>query len=255
METIGRNPLQGVTNIIRFNWHFYAVAFVFISFLLIALNYLPQQFYLIIITLIFLIIFSIIISLAVSYYIYDYSNLYTLDWLQNIQTKSFKNIANINAGFDETSALLASRFPNTILSVYDFYDKNKHTEISIERARKRYPPYHNTLQIDTKNILLNSNQFSAIFLVLAAHEIRNKEERINFFKQLKECISSDGKIIVVEHQRDLINFIAFNIGFLHFYSSNNWLNTFKMAGLQLSNSFKITPFISTFILTKNGNTP
>ncbi len=255
METIGRKPLQGVTNIIRFNWHFYVIAFVFISFLLIALNYLPQQFHLISIILVFLIVFSITISLAVSYYIYDYSNLYTLDWLQNIHSNSFTNIANINAGFDETSALLANHFPNAILNVYDFYDKNKHTEMSIERARKTYPPHHNTLQIDTKNVSVNSNHFGAIFLILAAHEIRNEAERINFFKQLKESISNDGKIIVVEHQRDIMNFLAFNIGFLHFYSQSNWLNTFKKAELQLSSNFKITPFISTFILSKNGNTP
>ena len=49
-----------------------------------------------------------------------------------------------------------------------------------------------------------------LFLLLAAHEIRNDEERVNFFKQLKNVLSPAGKIIVVEHQRDIYNFMAYN---------------------------------------------
>ena len=76
-----------------------------------------------------------------------------------------------------------------------------------------------------------------------------------FFTQLKKTLNDTGKIIVVEHLRDLNNFIAYNFGFFHFYSQSCWENVFKDAGLNKFDTFKITPFISAFILTKNGITP
>ena len=61
-----------------------------------------------------------------------------------------------------------------------------------------------------------------------------------------------GQVIVTEHLRDTANFIAYNIGFLHFHSKETWLQTFRNAGFKVFQEIKITPFISTFILTKNG---
>ena len=254
MEALTRKPLQGVANIIRFNWHFYAIAFVFVSSILIFKNYLPYRFQFTALVFALLIITSTLISLIVSYYIYDFSNLYLLNWLNNLNIESAESIVNINAGFDETSYLLKQKFPNATFDTYDFYDKKKHTEISIERARKAYPAFPNTINISTNNVSLNSSSIDYIFLILAAHEIRENNERINFFNQLLNFLGKDGKIIVVEHQRDVANFFAFNIGFLHFYSTKNWLQTFTSAELQVNHQFKITPFISTFILSKNGTT-
>jgi hypothetical protein len=247
METI-RKPFQGISNIIRFNWHFYAIA----AFVIIALGifqkYLPHHLSLGVTFIIGLIVLTIFISLAVSYYIYDYSSLYTFDWLNQLKIKDDKCIVNISAGFDETSAILAEKFPQTKLKVFDFYDAAKHTEVSIERACKAYPPYPRTEIVNTNAIPLENNSVDIIFLILAAHEIRNNEERIHFFSQLKKSLTSQGKIIVVEHTRDMYNFMAYTIGFFHFLSKNTWLKSFSESDLKIKSSFKITPFITVFVL-------
>ncbi len=93
-----------------------------------------------------------------------------------------KQLVNINAGFDETSLLLKEKYPDSDLIVFDFYDPVKHTEISIERARKAYPQFPGTTKISTNNIPLKDNSADYIFLLLAAHEIRNDEERIDVFQ-------------------------------------------------------------------------
>ena len=90
-------------------------------------------------------------------------------------------------------------------------------------------------------------------LIFAAHEIRNEEERSLFFKELARILKPGGNIVVTEHLKDLPNFMAYNIGFLHFHSKRSWLTTFKSADLILKKETKQTPFISTFILCKNGN--
>lgn len=205
----------------------------------------------------FIIIASLIatvtaISLLTSYYIYDYTKLYTLDWLDPYLNNQYDRAVNINAGFDETSYLLKHKFkPNEFL-VFDFYDPKLHTEISIKRARKAYPSFPQTVEIATNKIPIAENSVDIIFLIFAAHEIRNELERIIFFNELKRCLKSNGKIIVVEHLRDTFNFLAYNIGFLHFHSRNSWVKTFNKSGLFIQNEIKFTPFLTTFILTKNG---
>lgn len=254
MEKVNRKSFQGVGNIVRFNWHFYLIAFAIVIVLWFTRNYLPTTLnWLTTGTIIFTII-TTFISLVISYFIYDYSNLYSLKWLDFLNIKNNTTLLNTNAGFDETSAILQHKFPNTNLIVLDFYDANKHTEISIERARKVYPIFPNTINISTDNIPLQANSIDYIFLIFAAHEIRNKAERITFFKQLRNVLKDNGKIIVTEHQRDLPNFIAYTIGFFHFYSNKTWKSIFAQSSLNIEKEFKINPFVTTFILTKNGIT-
>lgn len=247
-----RKPFQGVWNIIRFNWQFYVLAIISIVVLLLLRKNFTVALLVVCNTLAILIISSILISLLVSCYIYDFSNLYRLSWLDNLPLKINGRIANINAGFDETSNLLKDKFANSELIVFDFYDPNKHTEISIKRARKVYPPYPNTQQVTTDHLPLDDNSTEKVFAILSAHEIRSDKERNYFFQELHRVLSPTGQIIVTEHLRDTVNFLAYNLGAIHFYSKQKWLQTFHASGLIVAEEIKITPFITTFILVKNG---
>lgn len=244
-----RKAFTGVWNIIRFNWHFYAVSVPLILIAFYISIYFNGLLYLVLISVLILAGLSILISLAVSWYIYDHSNLYKLDWLDNMNLPAAVNIANINAGFDETSELLKNKYPQAKLDVFDFYDKNKHTEVSIERARNAYPPYPGTASINTDKPGLKTGFYDIIFLILAVHEIRNNSERVQFFKYLSSSLKPEGFIIIVEHQRNLMNFIAFNIGFVHFHPPKTWLCNFKDSGLKVREIKKLTPFLNIYSLS------
>jgi ubiquinone/menaquinone biosynthesis C-methylase UbiE len=253
MESSVRKPFQGVMNIIRFNWHFYALSASIVVFIFLIQHYFISLG----VTgdiLMLLIVCSTLISLAVSAYIYDFSDLYKLSWLNHLNSGNKEKMININAGFDETSILLISKFENCELFIADFYDPEKHTEISIKRARKAYPPFPNTQLVSTTHLPIQDNSADKIFTILSAHEIRNEKERITFFKELYRVLKPNGKVIVTEHLRDTANFLAYNIGFFHFHSKGVWMKTFRSSGLQLVEEIKITPFITTFILEKNGTT-
>jgi ubiquinone/menaquinone biosynthesis C-methylase UbiE len=247
-----RKPFQGVSNIVRFNWHFYALSMVAILCVLCT-NYADKLplFYTNII--LFFIITPTLISLLVSYYVYDFSNLYKLDWLDDMVLIPNKKMLNVNAGFDETSILLKEKYPHSELIVFDFYDPKKHTEVSIKRARNAYPPYPNTVSINTSKLHLSVDSIDIIFVTFSAHEIRNDAERIVFFKELHRILTKNGKIVVTEHLRDLPNFLAYNIGFVHFMPKKSWYETFEIAQFEIKKEQKITPFISTFTLKKKWN--
>jgi hypothetical protein len=250
MEAVVRKPFQGVINIVRFNWHFYVIASIIIVLLALLTNSIPQGFRWAISATIIIICSTTLVTLLVSYFVYDRSGLYNFTWLKDLKAASNATIVNINAGFDETSAGLKLRYPHAHLRVFDFYDPAKHTEVSIERARKAYAPYPNTKAITTSQIPITAGSVDLIFNIFAIHEIRNRGERIGFLKQQYEILSDNGRCVVVEHQRDIANFMAYNIGFFHFYSRAEWMANFSNAGFTISTVKKITPFVTVYILKK-----
>lgn len=240
---LNRKPLQGVLNIIRFNWHLYVMAIVFLVGLLIIKNYFPNNIRLLFDISIIGIGITIFTSLLTSFYIYDVSDLYQFKW---IKMNGANKILNIHAGFDETSDLLAKKIPNAEIVICDFYNSKIHTEISIKRARKKFPPKSNTISVPTDKLPFDNTIFDHTFVIFSAHEIRNDKERVVFFSELKRV--TKGQIVVMEHLRDFNNFIAYTVGFFHFYPQKKWINTFHDANLRVKDTFKVTPFITTYIL-------
>ena len=255
MDEVARTPYQGVVNIIRFNWHFYLIAGTSVLLILIASVWVSNLLFWVLVAIAFGSITSTCISLLVSYFVYDRSRLYEFSWLSQFDRSEIQTMVNVHAGFDETSWILQRNFPSAEMKVFDFYDSSKHTEVSIERARKAYPPYGGTMKISTSKLPLPNNSVNLIFNIFALHEVRHRDERTRFLQEQVRALRDDGTVVVVEHLRDVPNFLAYNIGFFHFLSDQEWSSNFKLAGLGMVNRFKITPFINVFVLRKaNGNT-
>ncbi|RYE34725.1 MAG: methyltransferase [Sphingobacteriales bacterium] len=249
-----RGRYQGTWNIIRFNRHFYVLALLSVSGLIVVEIFLEGVIGTLMLAAATVISLSTVISLAVSLWVYDLSGFYKMNWIRYSGLPKGAQVFNIHAGFDETSSLLSDKFPLAKLTAYDFYDPIEHTEISIKRARTAYPSFPGTQKISTKGTGLPVHKADMIFLIFSLHEIRNTEERRNFLRTLKGLLTSEGRIIVVEHQRDLPNFIAFNVGFFHFYSPASWMKDFNSAGLLIERREAFTPFVNLYTLIKNDST-
>lgn len=247
-----RYPLQGVSNIIRFNSHFFVLSGIGLVLLIMGSLWLSHPYSIVSGILAAGMLSVNVISLLVSFYVYDLSGFYQWHWAALVHLPPNALMVNIHAGFDETSHILQAQYPLATLAVFDFYNPRQHTEISIRRARKVYPPYPGTVPVATTQLPLPEQSVDLVWLVFAAHEIRNADERQQFFKELFRALKSNGQIIVVEHLRDRVNFLAYNIGFLHFYPASVWRNDFAAAGFTISTKRKKTPFITIYTLSKNG---
>jgi SAM-dependent methyltransferase len=244
---IKRRKFQGVSNILSFNRHFYVFGFLALALIIVSkyISSWPDSLYLVVILAF---IYGLIMPLFVSAYVYDFSGFYNLDWLQkmNIEDAKDKLNLNINAGFDETSYIIESILPYSTLQVYDFYNANQHTEPAIIRARKVSLVYPTTQQINSNFIPLPDNSVDNIFLLSAIHEIRRQDEKVQFLKECRRVCKPTGNVIMVEHLRDFPNFIAFTIGFTHFFSKATWKKAFLEAGFNSFKETKFTAFMSIF---------
>ena len=246
---IRRRKFQGVLNILSFNRHFYYIGLI-VLFAVILGHYLFNYNDYLKWFLVVIIIYGLLAPLLVSAYVYDFSKYYDFKWVDNINLKGKNNLVNINAGFDETSFILKNKFQSSNLQVFDFYDQTRHTEQAIKRARKVSKVYPDTRLISTDKIPLKDSSIDILFLLSAAHEVRSNEEKELFFNECFRVLKKQGKILVVEHLRDLPNFLAFSVGFMHFFSKKTWKSVFDKANIKLEEEIKFTPFMSVFVLEK-----
>ena len=245
-----RRKFQGVLNILSFNRHFYVFGLSALLLIILIKVYFSISDFLFW-TIVFAFIYGLIMPLIVSAYVYDFSDYYSLKWLNQFNFKDKKNqkIININAGFDETSFLIKEEFPKSNLAVLDFYNPKSHTEAAIVRARKVSLVYPNTSQISTNYIPHQDNSADLIFMLSAVHEIRSNDEKVLFLKECHRICKPGGKVIMVEHLRDTPNFLAFSVGFTHFFSKKVWKKSFEQAGFSSFKEYKFTPFMSIFLAT------
>jgi SAM-dependent methyltransferase len=247
---VKRRQFQGVLNILSFNRHFYFFGLAVLAVLVasrLLIEWSDTAFWLIIAAF----LYGLIMPLIVSAYVYDFSGYYKFDWLKEIFTgdKAPELIVNINAGFDETSFIIKNKFPESDLKVFDFYNAKQHTEAAIIRARKVSLVYPDTQQISSDLIPLKDHTVDIVFLLSAVHEIRSDEEKARFLKECYRLCKPGAKIVMVEHLRDFPNFLAFSVGFTHFFSRSTWKKAFNRAGFSSFKETKFTPFMSVFTCT------
>lgn len=245
-----RRKFQGVLNILSFNRHFYVVG-LGVLLLLFTSHFLikwPEPLFWIIVAAF---TYGLVMPLLVSAYVYDFSGYYEMNWLEDIisRQKSAGIIINIHAGFDETSYLIKNKFPGSELKAYDFYDAKRHTEPAIKRARKVTIGFPDTRQVTSNSLPLMDHTVDIVFLLSALHEIRSNEEKAVFLKECHRVCKPGGKVVIVEHLRDFPNFLAFSVGFTHFFSRSVWRNVIGRADFGTFQEAKFTPFMSIFECT------
>ncbi len=246
-----RTPFQGLVNVISFNRYTYILAIILAAIGFAVGCYSDEwQIYGYIMGIAAIV--PVIASVVVSHYVYDRSDLYTLNWLEGVEIASTGLILNFHSGFDETSGLLRDRFPNADLKTFDFFDDKKATEASIRRARKARNRDSAVQRVCPSDLPLDNSCADSIFLIFAAHEIREHSDRVQFFQEISRVAKDSARIVVTEHIRDLPNTLAYSVGVFHLFSRSAWQRTFHEAGLKLIREIKITPFVTGFVLAKYG---
>lgn len=192
--------------------------------------------------------FWLVGSLLASYWVYDHSALCRWEWIAGLFPVPPSRWANIHVGLDETTLKLRELFPGTTSTILDLYDPVEMTEPSIRRARKLTPAPVPAAHAEVTALPFSSQELDAAFLIFAAHEIRRPELRLCFFRELRRVLKPGGRILIVEHLRDLPNFLVFGPGFFHFHPRGEWRRLANEAGLAVAREFRFTPFVGVFLL-------
>jgi SAM-dependent methyltransferase len=237
--------------IIQFNWPFYVAAIVVLIPALAGLLLLPGLTLKFVCGLAFAgAAYFVFGSLGVSHFIYDRSDLYRWGWLDRaLRGIDVRRAIFCHSGFDESSAELRKKFGNVQWQVLDHFDEKQMTEASIRRARAMNPPTQGTLPSRYDAWPVAAELADVVLGLLAIHELRSEAERSAWFGESKRCLRKGGRVVLVEHMRDAVNFLAFGPGFLHFHSPTSWRRCWESAGFRSIDQFRLTPFVRVFVLS------
>jgi SAM-dependent methyltransferase len=252
--TVVRGRYAGVLSILQYNWHFYAASLGALLGIgaLLWFRLLPRAGEPILIGAAALTGFWSLSSLLASYYIYDYIGVTRWSWLPQMLSFPPQRWLNIHAGLDESTHVLMQLFPNSRHTAVDIYDPVEMTEPSIARARRLHPAAESAVAGKLDALPLPDRDRDTLFLLFAAHEIRQPARRTEFFLESARVLAGPGQLLLVEHMRDWKNFVAFGPGFLHFHSRAEWLRLARDAGLMVEREDCVTPFVRCFLTTKAG---
>jgi SAM-dependent methyltransferase len=247
LEPFGK--YKGVSQIIRYNWSLYVLtSFAATSCIAVAGLLVAGIWSRLLFTIGVFVICWMTTSLLVSHYVYDRSGLYDFRWMLERIPSQPRTWLNIHCGLDQTSSLLLSVFPGSKGQILDIFDPVEMTEPSIVRARGGSTALSDTPTANFRSLPVPSSTCDAVFLIFAAHEIRNGSSRREFFGEVARILSANGSVVMIEHLRDLPNFVGFGPGFLHFQSRREWLCVASSANLVAAREFALTPFVRVFLL-------
>lgn len=172
----------------------------------------------------------LVASIVASYWVYARSELASARWMQELLPGGPTRWCNLHAGLDPTSDALRALFPTARGVSIDLLDSGLMTEASIRRAAQDALP-------------LGDQSIDTVVLMLAARELRDADRRAALFAEIERVLETWGSLLIVEHVRDLANFLAFGPGLLHFFPERVWREAATAEGLEFSDERRITPFV------------
>lgn len=246
---------EGMLRVVRFNWPLYMVAAASALSLLILT---AQPMFAGWMQTIFgitaaLVLLQTTLSLLASHWVYDLSPLKDWRFLQELIQPAESNtvankhtlcIVNVHSGYDETSGALRQLFSGADIATIDLFPTLTKREASIIRARSLYPPLTPIICDTVTNWPLAEHSVDLILIAFAAHEVREATQRDMLFAQAAKVLSPTGRIILVEHVRDIANFVAFGQGFMHFMPLAEWIRCATQNELKIAKQYKITPLVA-----------
>lgn len=157
-----------------------------------------------------------------------------------------KRWVQINAGLEETTLPVNDVFPGAEGKMLDLFNPSVMTEPAISRARQEKTDVA-AIAAKPDALPVEDGWADLVVVTLAAHEIRDVQKRERFFQELRRIMAPSGKLVVVEHLRDLAAALAFGPGVFHFLPRREWLRLGTLAGLEVERERRITPFVRVFV--------
>jgi len=180
--------------------------------------------------------FSILIA---SFIVYDWGVQHEYDRLAELgQVAQANVVVDITCGKLRGTRGLLAHFQRGHYFLIDIYNAEKMTDSALRRARDLEPPLQAERRIYQRpghpdSLPLPHNWADVIYCSFSLHELQNATDREALFAEFARVLKPDGRLLIAEHGRDLLNFAAFGPGAFSFFSAATWSKHMAQAGLIL----------------------
>jgi ubiquinone/menaquinone biosynthesis C-methylase UbiE len=175
--------------------------------------------------------------LAASFIAYDWGQKREYDRLVELGGLDKATVViDITAGKLRGTRGLLSCFQQGHYFVIDIYDSEKMPDAALRRAREMQP----ALEVDRRiyrrtakpaSLPIPHNWADIIYCSFSLHEVQDPADRQAIFGEFARILKPNGRLLIAEHGRDGLNFLAFGPGVLSFLKPSAWTKYIEEAGL------------------------
>jgi SAM-dependent methyltransferase len=195
-----------------------------------------------------------LVALVVSHVVYDRSELAGASWVAPLlppsPATSLRWVA-IDAGLDEEVAL-DQAIASPCTARLDIHDGTHVGTRSLARARALTPRARTAMRASALSLPLADRSCDLVAMVFTAHEIRTRRAREACFLEVARALAPRGRLLLVEHLRDLPNTLAYGPGAWHFLPRREWLALAERAGLRVADERRVTPWVTALAFERVG---
>jgi hypothetical protein len=178
-------------------------------------------------------------GLAASWWVYDMAGLYRWTWLRALVPAQVRRHMLVTAGVDGVTPALAQLFPDSAGLDVDILDPRGPMKAPIRRARGSSQGL--AIPVRPRELPVPAASIDLLLAPFSAHELRDAADRQALFREASRVLRAGGRMILVEHHRDLPNLLVFGPAAWHFYPRAEWEQAAARAGLQVVARQKLTP--------------
>lgn len=190
-----------------------------------------------------------VVSLLVSRHVYDRSGLAQGALVPPLLPAPMQTWATLHAGLDAEIDLDAV-MPGHCVGRLDIFDARYMGASSVRRARQMTAPTRPSVPCSPVSLALPDRACDAVIVAFTAHEVRDPDARERLFGEVLRILRPGGRALLVEHLRDLSNFLAFGPGFLHFLPRRAFLSAASRAGFAVTGEQRVTPWVMALVLER-----
>ena len=172
-----------------------------------------------------------------SFIVYDLGRRREYDRLAELANLDEANVViDVTCGKLRGTQGLLSRFAGGHYFVLDIYDPDKMADAALRRARTMIPVLDTDRRIYRRSAKFDGlpiphNWADIVYCSFSLHELHNAEDRHKIFAEFARILKPNGQLLIAEHSRNWLNFIAFGPGIFSFFPSATWAKHISEAGL------------------------
>jgi ubiquinone/menaquinone biosynthesis C-methylase UbiE len=196
--------------------------------------------------------------LIATFIVYDWGRKREYDRLAELSHLSQANVVlDITCGKLRGTRGLLSQFQHGHYFLIDIYDAEKMTDHALRRARDLEPPLQTNHRIYRRpgtpgNLPVPHNWADVIYCNFSLHEIQGAASRDAIFTEFARVLKPDGKLVIAEHGRDLLNFAVFGPGVFSFFSPATWNKHIAKAGLTIQHRERWRGLVHLWVVGRNS---
>jgi SAM-dependent methyltransferase len=242
--------VSGATRIFLYNWPTYAGTWMAAAIVFALATSIPPLTALLRLVAATALLWSLV-SLLISHHVYDRSVLAGGTWVAPLLPPRLAQWMTVDAGLD-AEVRLDGALPGECLARLDIFDDDLVRAPSVHRARARTPRAYTAQPARADAWPVPDASCDLVALVFTAHEVREPRAREKMFAEAARVLRVTGRVLLVEHVRDLANFAAFGPGFLHFQPRREWIRLAMHTRLHIAHETRVTPWVMALALEKRA---